>query len=130
MEDKYLIDTNIIIYYLDNKIPEQEIDRVEGIFRKSFNISTITKIDVLGWYKIEGNEKNRLNQFISNAKVFYIDYSIEEKSIEIKQKSKIATPDTIIGATAIINDLIVVSRNTKDFEKIEGLKFYNPFESV
>ncbi len=130
MEDKYLIDTNIIIYYLDNKIPEQEVDKVEGIFRDSFNISTITKIEVLGWHKIEGNEKNRLNQFISNAKVFYIDYSIEEKSIEIKQKSKVATPDTIIGATAIINDLIVVSRNTKDFEKIEGLKFYNPFESV
>lgn len=130
MEDKYLIDTNVIIYYLDNRIPKQEIKKVEWIFKNSFNISTITKIEVLGWHKIKENEKKKIAQFINNAKVFYLDSSIEEKSIEIKQKNKIATPDTIIGATAILNNFIVVSRNYRDFTKIEGVRNYNPFENV
>ena len=130
MEYKYLIDTNIIIYYLDNKIPKQEINKVEDIFKNSFNISTITKIEVLGWHKIEEHEIIKVKKFINNARVFYIDRDTEQKSIEIKQKCKIATPDTIIGATALLNNLTVVSRNYKDFKKIEGLKLYNPFENV
>ncbi len=84
----------------------------------------------MGWHKIAQTEKNRIAQFIGNARIFYIDYSIEQKSIEIKQKSKIATPDTIIGATAILNGFTIVSRNDKDFTKIEGLEIYNPFENV
>ncbi|MCD4682805.1 MAG: PIN domain-containing protein [Bacteroidales bacterium] len=57
-----------------------------------------------------------------------MDQNIEQKSIEIKQRCKIATPDTIIGATALLYNLTVVSRNNKDFKKINGLKLYNPFE--
>jgi len=52
MDEKFLIDTNIVIYYLDGKIPELHFDRVSQIFEKSFNISTITKVEVLGWHKI------------------------------------------------------------------------------
>jgi hypothetical protein len=37
-------------------------------------------------------------------------------------------PDTIIAATAILYDLELVSRNTKDFKNIKGLSLINPFE--
>jgi len=127
MDEKFLIDTNIIIYYLDDKIPENEIERLENILSMSFNISTITKIEVLGWHKITKSEKKRIEKFLSNAQVFYIDKVIEQKSIEIKQKYKIATPDIIIGATALENHFTIVSRNEKDFKKINGIKIYNPF---
>lgn len=129
MDEKFLVDTNIIIYYLDNKIPEKEIEKIENIFRNSFNISTITKIELLGWHKIDENDKIKLESFLNNANVFYLDYEIEQKSIEIKQKNNIATPDSIIGATSLINNFTIVTRNVKDFEKIEGLKIYKPFEN-
>lgn len=128
MDEKFLIDTNIIIYYLDDRIPEKEIEKLENIFSSSFYISTITKIEVLGWNKITKSEKKRIEIFLNNAQIFYIDKAIEKKSIEIKQKYKIATPDTIIGATAINNNLTIVSRNEKDFNKIVGIKIYNPFK--
>lgn len=51
MDKKYLIDTNIIIYFLDGKIPENQKNKLNEIFKNSFNISTITKIEVLGWCK-------------------------------------------------------------------------------
>lgn len=51
----------------------------------------------------------------------------EKFLIEIKQKYKIATPDVIIGATALENHFTIVSRNEKDFKKIDGIKIYNPF---
>ncbi len=128
MESKYLIDTNIIIYYLRNEIPEKEIEKLETIFENSFNISTITKIEVLGWHKITEKDKEQINFFLNNAKVFYINKSVEKKVIEIKQKHKIKTPDAIIGATALKNKFTIVTRNEKDFNKIDKIKIYNPFK--
>ncbi|MEA2033951.1 MAG: hypothetical protein U9N40_00430 [Euryarchaeota archaeon] len=48
---KYLIDTNILIYYFADTIPKQAVSKIEEIFRASFNISIITKIEFLGWEK-------------------------------------------------------------------------------
>ena len=127
MDKNYLIDTNIIIYYLNGDIPKKEIKFIESILINSFNISTITKIEVLGWHRITKGERVRIESFLSNAKVFYINKTIEKKSIEIKQKFKIPTPDTIIGATALEYDFIVVTRNKADFKRIGKIKIYNPF---
>ncbi len=128
MDKKYLIDTNIIIYYLNNNIPEKEIEKIEEIFNISFNISTITKIEVLGWHKINIGEKIKIERFLNNANVFYINQTIEKTSIEIKQKYKIATPDTIIGATALENNFTIVTRNESDFIRMGKIKIYNPFK--
>jgi toxin FitB len=48
--------------------------------------------------------------------------------IEIKQSKKIATPDAVIAATALVYDLTIVTRNQKDMEKVEGLRIFNPFK--
>jgi predicted nucleic acid-binding protein len=41
---------------------------------------------------------------------------------------KIKTPDAIIAATALATESIIITRNTKDFGKIEGLEAINPYE--
>lgn len=38
--------------------------------------------------------------------------------------------DALIGATALAHNLILVSRNQKDFKNIDGLKFFNPFIEI
>ena len=52
----------------------------------------------------------------------------EDKSIELKRKHNIETPDSIIGATAILNKLTLVTRNENDFKNIKEIKIYNPFK--
>jgi toxin FitB len=128
MDNQYLIDTNIIIYYLDNQIPQNHLEQVRNIFRTSFNISTITKIEILGWNRLTESEKNRLEGFLSAAQIFYIGEAVEQKAIEIKQSKKIATPDAVIAATALVYNLTIVTRNQKDMEKVEGLQIFNPFQ--
>jgi predicted nucleic acid-binding protein len=36
-------------------------------------------------------------------------------------------PDAIIAATAIVYNWALISRNTKDFKNIKGLKVIDPF---
>jgi predicted nucleic acid-binding protein len=49
MKNRFLLDTNIIIYYFNGIVLEGEID---DILRNNFNISIITKIEFLSWQKL------------------------------------------------------------------------------
>ena len=77
MDKKFLIDTNIVIYYLKNEIPKNHLEKVEEIIRTSFQISTITRIELLGWKKITDEEVAKIETFLTPAKVFYVTEEIE-----------------------------------------------------
>ena len=92
-----------------------------------FIISTITQIEVLGWYKITVAEKRRLTHFLNQATVLYVDKKIEQAAVALKQMQKMDTPDAIIAATCLVYGYTLVTRNSKDFTSIDYLKIYNPF---
>lgn len=60
------------------------------------------------------------------ANILPINEAVIEKTITIKQTKKIALGDAIIAATALVYDLIVISRNISDFKNIDGLKVIDP----
>ena len=127
MAQKWLIDTNIVIYYANDKIPSRSVKKVEEIIQQSFIISTITQIEVLGWYKITVAEKRRLTHFLNQATVLYVDKKIEQAAVALKQMQKMDTPEAIIAATCLVYGYTLVTRNSKDFTSIDYLKIYNPF---
>ena len=128
MDERFLIDTNILIYYFDDKIPVAHLSRSTAGFRESLQVSTITKIELLCWHQITGEEKARMEDFLHHAEIYFVDKQVQSKAIEIKQKAKIKTPDAIIAATAVLFDFTIVSRNVKDFEKVRRRRIHNPFE--
>jgi predicted nucleic acid-binding protein len=52
---------------------------------------------------------------------------VVDYTIEIRKKYKTKLPDAIIAATALANDLILISRNVVDFKNIEGLNLSDPY---
>ena len=69
-----------------------------------------------------------LSGFVNDLVVIGLSDEIVEQTIEIRKELKAKTPDAIIAATALVNQLILISRNTKDFDKIEGLEVLNPYD--
>jgi len=69
--------------------------------------------------------KQKAIKFISNATIYDLDEVVAEKTIEIRQKYKIKTPDAIIGATALVQDFEIVTNNADDFKKLD-LKIITP----
>lgn len=118
MRDKFLVDTNIIIYYFNGIV---EDNRIDEILKESFNISIITKIEFLSWQKLRDDEelKEKALNFISNANVYELTDDVANKVIEIRQKHKIKTPDAIIGATALVYGFDIVTNNVDDFNKLD-----------
>ena len=89
-------------------------------------ISVITHIEVLGFQAPE-NYLQQCQRLIMLAKVIpLVDLAIINCTIRIRREIKIKLPDAIIAATAIVHKITVVSRNERDFSRIEGLKWINP----
>jgi toxin FitB len=127
MDGRFLIDTNIIIYYLNDEIPANHERALLEIFQNSFHISTITHIEVLGWHLLDGEKRAEAEEFMENAHTLFVNDAIQKKTIELKKRKRMKTPDAIIGATALVYNLTLVTRNESDFKHIREISIYNPF---
>lgn len=57
-----------------------------------------------------------------------LERPIKLKTADIRKQHRIKLPDAIIAATAIIYDLTLITRNSKNFLDIAGLITVNPWE--
>lgn len=123
----YLIDSNVVIGYLDNKLPIHGMETMNKIIDNVPNISIITKIEILR-FNTSAADYRVLEEFVSESITLNLDNTVVDKTISICKSARIKLPDAIIAATALVNNLILITRNTDDFKKIAGLKLFNPWE--
>lgn len=127
MGERYLIDTNIAIYFLDGFLPESAKYWVLNVLNISSNLSIITKIELLS-KPMDKEQENTLEIFLKNSNIYSLDDLIVNKTVEIRRTYKLKLPDALIAGTAITHQLTLVTRNTKDFVRVSELKIINPFE--
>ncbi len=118
----YLIDTNIIIYYLEGEHAAVSFLRIN---RGKLAISSITWMETLS-YHFSVDEEQIVRTFLQEFLLIEISSPVMELSVEIRRKKKMKLPDAIIVASAVHHDLILVTRNIKDF-KGTAVKTLDPF---
>jgi len=109
-----LLDSNIIIYASN---PEFGFLRKKISKTKTF-ISAISKVEVLGYYKLKKEEEEILREFFEASPGFPVSENIIERAIAVRKEKNISVADSIIAATALENHLELVTRNTDDFKGI------------
>lgn len=119
---RYLVDTNIIIYHLNG-----DAIAIDWLLshRNKLAISVISKIEVLS-HPIDGEKEPVVLSFLNQFDLIHLSDAIIEATIRLRRLRKIKTPDAIIAATALVHDLCICTRNTKDFSGI-GIEQVNPF---
>ena len=128
MGQKYLIDSNVLIDYMANLIPVKGSDFVENLFNSQFLISVVTKIEVLGYNNLP-QKILAMSNFISLSKILPLNEIVTEKTIELKRVfRKMKLGDAIIAATAITDNLVLITRNVDDFKFIPNFTVFNPYE--
>ena len=127
---KYLLDTNICIHFFRGKY--DLIDKLNEIGIENCAISEITLAElVFGAENSTQPEKNHnlIEKFVKQITILPIFDSItqygKQKARLRKQGLMISDFDLFIGCTAIGNNLIMVTENVKEFERIEGIKIEN-----
>lgn len=129
MGKRYLLDTNIVIYYLGGVLTQPAKQFTDEVLMHQANLSVIPKIELLSWIPSVQADLDSLKDFITNANVITLDDNIVSKTISIrKYNKKVKLPDAIIAATCLSLSLILISRNRTDFKDIDGLDLINPFD--
>ena len=118
-----LLDSNVIIYAAQ---AEHQFLR-DLIARHSPYVSAVSYLEVLGYHRLKTHDRKYFELFFDAAEVLEISQKIVIKVVELRQIQKMSLGDSLIAATALINDLILVTRNTEDFSWITQLKLLDPF---
>ena len=129
---KYMLDTNICIYIIKHR-PEKVIRKFMEHDQDDICISAITYAELVhGVEKSQAKEKNRvaLMVFLSGIQIVPLDDLAAQSYGEIKADlQKKGTPigpmDTLIAAHAKALNLTLVTNNTKEFSRVDGLELEN-----
>ncbi|MEO6622052.1 MAG: type II toxin-antitoxin system VapC family toxin [Dyadobacter sp.] len=109
------------------ELSEAGLDLLDSIIDSNkAQISVVSRIELLGFSPKSNNLLNFIEQFLGISSEFGLSEIIIQKTIDIRKAYKIKIPDAIIAATALCNDLILLSDNDSDFGKVSGLRYINP----
>jgi predicted nucleic acid-binding protein len=106
---KALFDTNILIDFL-NGIPQA---RHEIARYRAKSISVITWMEVL--VGAEKDVETHTRDYLNSFNVIPLDDKIADRAVTFRREHGVRLPDAIVWASADINSLLLVTRNTKDF---------------
>ncbi len=127
---EYLLDTNICIHYFKGQFGIKE--RIERIGFEHCAISEITLAELIyGAEKSQRTEKNMkvVESFTDKIEILPLLGSLKIYGKEKARLKTIGRPigdlDLFIGATAIVNNMIMVTRNVREFERIKGIALEN-----
>ena len=126
----YLLDTNICIHYFKGEFELQ--DKIQSIGFKNFAISEITLAELI--YGSEKSQKTRKNLKVVEGFADKIEilpiltclklYGKEKARLRSLGKT-IGDLDLFIGSTAIVNEMVMVTRNTREFKRLKGIRVEN-----
>lgn len=117
-----LLDSNVVVN--STKVEYDYLRRY--LADQPYCISVITQIEVLGFHKLTAEDKDDFGEFFSRTPILTISEEVVNEAIRLRQLQKMSLGDAIIAATAIVNQLELVTYNTKDFKWISSLTLINP----
>lgn len=123
-----LWDTNSIIYLLENQIPRQSSERLlEELALNPPIVSVVSELELLSWRRLDAEAIAIIKDFLANSMLVNLTDEVKIKTIEIRRAISIKLPDAIIAASAYVYGVPILTHNSKDFERVPGLKVLDPF---
>ncbi|MFN3667830.1 MAG: PIN domain-containing protein [Brevundimonas sp.] len=111
---RHLFDTNILI-----DVTRGHAEAVALVRRSELAcISVVTRIELLAG---PDRDLSRIEAMMRRFEVIGIDQQIADAAAVIRRELRLKLPDAVILATANVRRLMLVTRNTKDFEGRNGV---------
>ena len=85
--------------------------------------SVITRCELFAGREVEEETVQRL---LEGFEELPVDRPVAERAGRLRRAGGLRTPDALIAATALEHQLVLVTRNTRDFQAAPGLKLRHP----
>lgn len=124
---KYLLDTSSLINILNGK--SSFVGLLGDIPLGMCSLSVITVGEVLEGVEKDSRKEKEADNIFSKFKLLDIDREVCEKFAGIRKDLRkrgqlIDNMDILIGSTALVHKLTIITGNRRDFERVKGLKLF------
>jgi predicted nucleic acid-binding protein len=110
MNGSFIYDTNFIIDLLNGRINLGDLaELLNGVPQY---VSVITRIELLSFPNITGEEEKRITAFLEGVGVFPLNDQVEEEAIKFRRSIKRKLPDSIIAATAVVFGAVLLTNDS------------------
>jgi len=127
---KYLLDTNICIHFFRGDF--NLIDKIEKVGLENCAISEITLAELFfGAENSKYPKKNHqlIDAFSEQVAILPILDAVllyAKQKVKLRKAGKMISDfDLLIGATAVVNNLIMVTENLNEFNRIQNIDLEN-----
>lgn len=119
-----ILDSNIIIYAIQNA--NSELRQFIDGFTPA--VSVVSLIEMLGYHRLNSETREGLERFFQNVEILPLSDDVIMTAVRLRQQRRMGLADAIIAATALVHDRTLITHNTRDFIRIDGLRLHDPVE--
>ena len=115
----YALDTNILIYYAAGDPDILAFLRANE--NAVFYLPSIVIAEFLSYPLMTPAAAEKFHDFVRQTIVINLDYSIAVRAAAIRREVKLPLADALIAASSIAAHASLITRNVRDFKKVNGL---------
>ena len=134
----YLLDTNVISELRKSNADANVVTWAKKIPTNELYLSSITILEIeMGILRVERKDKTQglaLRAWLENTvipefkdRTLNVDIYVARTCAQLHVPNPKSERDALIGATALVHNMPIVTRNTKDFEGM-NLRLINPWD--
>jgi toxin FitB len=135
----YLLDTNVISEPTRSRPDMRIVSWLNGLENAHISALTLGEIRKGIEGAIDSTRKRRLESWLENQLISRFEARIHSGDIHVADRCgrmiaqtqrPLAVIDGLLAATALTYDLILATRNVRDFADIVGLRLYDPWSDA
>lgn len=89
---------------------------MDSLIGATIVVSCITRMELLSYPGLTSESEQNIKRFLADVTVIGLNANIEQEAIALKRANRLKLPDSIVVATASVEDAFLVSRDRKLIE--------------
>lgn len=102
----FVLDTNIILYFLGGRL-------AEPFPSGAYAISVISELELLAYPGLISSEEQHIRDFLSDVPVTDLTQSVRHHAVSLRKRFGLKLPDAIVAATALALEATLLTNDQR-----------------
>ena len=103
---RFVLDTNIILYFLAGRL-------AEPLPVGPCTISVISELELLAYPGLAASEERRIRAFLADIAVMELTQAIKDHAVDLRKRYSFKLPDAIVAATALALEATLLTNDQR-----------------
>lgn len=91
---RFVLDTNVILYFLGGRL-------ADPFPAGAYAISVISELELLAYPGLISSEEQRIRDFLSDVPITDLTQSVKHHAVSLRKRFSLKLPDAIVAGTAL-----------------------------